>query len=172
MIRHSRRYCKNGDGRLVFAHDLCIYCYRREILYPKQKLKEKKIYRIKPVSDKRVKLNAEYKRKKEVNNEKLKAEKRFKCFFTQKPFDKNYDPDYHHTLGKDGDLLADMEYAFPCYFEPHREYHDLKYDKEHLDNCTWYWSWLERIKTELPIVYYKEIKKIEKANGKTIYPKE
>jgi hypothetical protein len=133
-------------------------------LIPKQKLKPKKIYKIAPYSKKRIKLNAEYERKKQANNEKLKLEGKFKCFFTGDLFPKNYDPDYHHTLGRDGDLLSDMDYAFPCYFQPHREYHDLNYDYASLNKIEWYDTWLERIKIDLPILYHKEMYKIERAN--------
>ena len=166
MLSHSKKYCKNGCNRFVFAHNLCIYCYRKEILLPKQKLKPKKIYKIAPYSEKRIKLNAEYERIKQANNERLKAEGKFKCFFTNDPFPKNYDPDYHHTIGRDGSLLTDMAYAFPCYFQPHREYHDLQYDYVSLNKIQWYDQWLERIKIDLPIVYAKEIYKINKANDK------
>jgi len=165
MIRHSKKYCKNGCHRFVFAHDLCIYCYRKEYLYPKLKSKQKKVYKIAPYSKKRIKLNAEYKRKKKEKNEKLKAEGKFKCFFTDTPFPKNFEPDYHHTLGRDGDLLTDMDYCFPCYFQPHREYHDLEYDYKSLNQIEWYDLWLERMKIELPIIYQKEMYKIERANA-------
>jgi len=123
------------------------------------------LYKIASYSKKRIKLNEEYYRKKKENNEKLKSEGKFKCFFTNDPFPKNFEPDYHHTLGRDGDLLSDMNYAFPCYFQPHREYHDLKYDYASLNKIKWYDEWLERIRIDLPILYAKEIYKIKRANG-------
>lgn len=165
----SNKYCVNGCSRKVFAHNRCIYCYRKEILYPKQLEKQRsnisKPVKIRPVSVKRQLLNKEYERKKQENNLKLIILDKFHCFFTLEPFPKGYSPDYHHTLGRDGDLLTDMSYAFPCYFKPHREFHDLKHDYQHLYDCNWYSPWLDRMKKEYPIIYFKELRTIEKANN-------
>jgi len=158
----------NGCDIKVFAKDRCIYCYRKEILYPKQKLKEKKHYKITPVSEKRKLLNNEYERKKKEKWLDLVFNKKNKCFFTDKIIDPvGPVPHFHHTLGRDGELLADMNYAFPCYFKPHREYHDLRYEYKDLEKIEWYFSWLQRMKTELPIIYHKEMRLIERANATT-----
>jgi hypothetical protein len=59
-----------------------------------------------------------------------------------------------------------MNYAFPCIFKTHRQYHDLQYTYEYLEKVEWYFPWLNRIKIELPIIYQKEMYKIERANNK------
>jgi len=165
MLSHSKKYCKNGCSRFVFAHGLCLSCYKKEILYPKQKLKERKHYTIKPYSSKREKINRIYTEKKKKKWEQLIAEKKNYCYFTKIKLDPDILPDFHHTLGRDGDLLTDMEYAFPCTFKAHREYHDLKYDYDHLERIKWYYPFLKRLEKENPILYYQEFKRIQKANG-------
>jgi len=168
MIGHSKRYCINGCHSFVFAKDRCVRCYRKEILYPKQKNKPKQHYKIAPVSDKRQKLNAEYERKKKQKWLELIEQKKNVCFFSNKTIDPTGPvPHFHHTLGRDGDLLSDMNYAFPCYFQPHRQYHDMQYTYDYLEKIDWYFPWLQRMKQTLPIIYYKEMKLIERANAKS-----
>ena len=165
----SSKFCINHPDRKIFAHKRCIYCYRKEILYPKQQAKPKKVYRIKSYSDKRIKINSTYEKKKEEKNKELIQQGKFVDFFSNDPFPKDYKPEYHHTIGRDGDLLTDTDYMFPCYRNTHRAYHDLKHEKRYLNNVPWYWSWLERMKTEIPIIYHLEMKKIDKANyGKKV----
>ena len=162
----------NGCDRFVFAHNRCIYCYRREIQYPKQQAKEKKYYRIPPVSEKRKLLNKTYERKKEEKWQELIENKQNYCYFTNKLISARESiPDFHHSLGRDGDLLCDKEHMFPCYSWPHREYHDMKYEYKDLIKIAWYFDWINRIKTISPIVYHKELYKIERANNGKI-PKE
>lgn len=169
MLRHSKKFCINGDNRYVFAHQRCLSCYRKEILYPKQLLKPKKVYKIKNYSPKRVLLNDEYSRVKKEKWLELIAEGKNTCFFTGILLDpKGPIPDFHHVIGRDGSLLTDKQFMFPVLFKPHREYHDLKHEYEQLEKISWYNGWLERMKKEIPIIYYKEMNAIERANKKVI----
>lgn len=162
------KYCINHNSRPVFAHNRCIYCYRKEILLPKQLAKPKKVYHIKNASPKRVLLNNEYTRVKREKWEQLIKEGKNKCFFSDIWLDsKGPIPDFHHVIGRDGSLLTDKQFMFPVLFNPHRNYHDLKHEYKELEKINWYFPWLERMKKEIPIIYWKEMKSIEKAN-KTI----
>lgn len=169
MINRSKKYCINGCNRFVFAKDRCIYCYRKEILYPKQKLKEKKVYRINKVSPKRAILIDEYSRKKKERWKQLIAEGKNRCFFSDIKLDPEIIPDFHHLFEKENDHLIDMDNTYPCLFKYHREYHDLKRDYEYLarEDKLWYSYFLERIKISYPILYHKEMYLINKANAKT-----
>ena len=160
------KYCINHSNRKVFSHNRCIECYRREILYPKSLLKEKKTYKIKPYSNKREILNLVYTIKKKEKCAQLVAEGKNVCYFTNVKLDPDILPAFHHSIGKDGDLLTDMFYAFPATFKAHREYHDLKYDYDHLEKVSWYKDFLERLKKNHPLLYEKERYKIDRANKK------
>lgn len=165
MLHPNDRYCINHPNRKKFSHDRCLYCYRKEILYPKSLLKPKKIYKIKNVSDKRVILNKEYSRIKEEKWKELIVNKQNKCFFSDITLDpKGPIPDFHHLFGRQDDLLCDRRYMFPVLFKPHRQYTDISYEYRYLEKIDWYFTWLNRIKTELPMLYQKEMFKIERAN--------
>ena len=169
MLRHSKKFCINGDNRYVFAYQRCLSCYRKEILYPKQLLKPKKVYKIKNASPKRVLLNNEYTRIKKEKWLELIAEGKNTCFFTGIWLDpKGPIPDFHHLFGKDGDLLCDKNNIFPVIFKYHREYHDLQRDYENLarEDKLWYSYFLERIKITQPLLYHKEMYLIQRANTK------
>ena len=167
MIRHSKKFCINGCNRYVFAYGVCIYCYRKARAIAQQSKPAKPRPRIARVSKKRQLLNVVYTDKKKEKWERLIAEKKNVCYFTGIEIDpRGPIPDFHHTLGRDGELLCDMTYAWPCYFTPHREFHDLKYDYDHLEGCKWYYAWLKRIEKEDPIIHQKELYKINKANVK------
>ena len=166
MLSHSKKYCINHPNRHIFAKMRCIQCYRKEILLPKQLAKPKKIYKIKNYSSKRVILNDEYTRKKKEKWNQLVSEGKNRCYFTNILMDPDVLPPFHHSIGKDGDLLCDMKYAFPCYFKPHRQYHDLQYTYDQLEQIDWYKSFLQRLEKDNPILYYQEMKRIEKANKK------
>ena len=167
MLNHNKKYCINHSSCYVFAKGFCVQCYRQYYLYPKQKEKQKKIYKIKPYSKKRKILNIEYSRKKKEKWNQLIHEGKNKCYFTNVILDPNGPiPDFHHTLGRDGDLLCDMNYAFSCLFKPHRQYHDLQYTYDQLEQIDWYKSFLQRLEKENPILYHKEQMKIQKANTK------
>lgn len=167
MLKHSKKFCINGCNSYVFAYDRCLSCYRKEILYPKQLAKPKKVYKIKNYSSKRILLNDEYNRiKKEKWLELIEQGKNI-CFFTNKILDaKGLIPDFHHTLGRDGDLLCDKNYIFPVLSYAHRQFHDLKHEYKELEKIDWYFPWLERMKVSYPIIYFKEMRAIEKANTK------
>ena len=164
------KYCVNGCNRYVFSHGLCIYCYRKQVLYPKQKEKNKQSVRvynpIKKNSAKRQLLNDEYSRVKKQKWDKLVEMKENRCFFTNVLLDPNIVPDFHHALGRDGDLLTDPDYMFPTLFQPHRDFHDMHHEYDNLEKYDWYFPWLKRMKEKYPIIYFKEMNKIERANGK------
>jgi hypothetical protein len=160
------KYCINHSNRRVFSHGLCITCYKRDVLYPKYKLKEKKTYAIKSYSLKRERLNLVYTIKKKEKWAQLVSEGKNVCYFTNVKLDPEVLPDFHHSIGRDGDLLTDMDYAFPATFKAHRDYHDLKYDYEHLEKIPWYKDFLLRLKKNNPLLYEKEMYRIRKANTK------
>lgn len=161
------KYCINHPSRKIFSSQRCLYCYRKEILYPKQLLKPKKMYKIKNYSSKRILLNDEYSRVKKDKWLELIEQGKNKCFFTDILLDpKGPIPDFHHVIGKDGSLLTDKQFIFPALFNPHRQYHDLKHEYKELEKVNWYFPWLERMKKEIPIIYYKEMRSIERANTK------
>ncbi len=164
------KYCINHSSRRVFSHNRCIYCYRKEILYPKQLLKTKKVYKIKNSSPKRLLLINEYSRKKKEKWIQLINEKKNKCFFSDIIItpDPNVVPDFHHLFEKENNHLIDMENTYPCIFKYHREYHDLLRDYENLarEDKLWYSYFLERIKISYPLLYQKEIYLIQRANQK------
>jgi hypothetical protein len=167
MLRHSKKFCINGCQSYVWARDRCLKCYRKEILYPKQLAKPKKVYKIKNASPKRVLLNDEYTRIKKEKWSELISEGKNRCFFTDILLDpKGPIPDFHHVIGRDNSLLTDKQFIFPALFKPHREYHDLKHEYKELEKVDWYFPWLERMKTQIPIIYFKEMKCIERANTK------
>ena len=166
MIGQSKKYCINHPARHVFAKNRCIYCYRKDILYPKQLLKEKKTYKINSFSLKRERLNLVYTIKKKEKWAELVAEGKNVCYFTNIKLDPDILPDFHHSIGKDGDLLTDMDYAFPAIFKAHRQYHDLKYGYDDLAKVSWYKDFLERLKKNNPLLYQKELYRISKANTK------
>ena len=170
MLHPNKKYCINHSDKKIFAHQRCLYCYRKEILYPKQLAKPKKIYKIKNYSPKRVLLNDEYSRVKKEKWLQFIKEGNNKCFFTDIWLDpKGPIPDFHHLFGKDGDLLCDVNNMFPVLFKFHREYHDLQRDYENLakEDKLWYSNFLIRIKMSHPLLYHKEIYLIQKANQKT-----
>jgi len=169
MLHPEKKYCINHPSRPIFSHQRCIYCYRKEILLPKQLSKQKKVYKIKNYSPKRILLNKEYDRKKKEKWNQLILEKKNRCFFTDTWLDPNGPvPDFHHTIGRTGDLLCDMNYAFPCLFKPHRQYTDLQYTYDQLEKIDWYKPFLNRLKETYPLLYQKELYRIEKANKKVI----
>ena len=167
MLHPEKKFCINHPNRKIFAKQRCIYCYKKEILLPKQLAKPKKVYKIKNYSPKRVLLNNEYTRKKKEKWLQLISEKKNRCFFTDVWLDPTGPiPDFHHTIGREGSALCDMNYAFPCLFKPHRQYTDLQYTYDQLEKIDWYKPFLMRLKENYPILYEKEIYRINKANNK------
>lgn len=69
--------------------------------------------------------------------------------------------DHHHTEGREGDNLCDARKLYRAHRQCHTEYHQLS--ESGLLETLWYKPFLARIKTKLPIVHQREIRRIEKS---------
>ena len=71
--------------------------------------------------------------------------------------------DHHHTEGREGDNLCDAKKLYRAHRKCHNEYHHSSVSS--LLGCEWYKSFLRRIEIELPEVYNREIRRIEKSGN-------
>lgn len=69
--------------------------------------------------------------------------------------------DHHHTEGREGDNLCDAVKLYRAHRRCHDEYHHMSVDE--LANTGWYHPFLIRIRTKLPEVFKREVRRIEKS---------
>lgn len=72
--------------------------------------------------------------------------------------------DHHHTEGREGENLCNTAKLYRAHRRCHDEYHHLSVAA--LLDTFWYRSFLLRIKTQLPEVYKREVKRLEKSGLK------
>lgn len=142
----------------VFTHG---YCKNHSYLYYGSKIDSKltsKRKTIKPISDKRKRQLSEYSAIKLNKKLKMIASKSWQCFFTGKPFPKDYEPDWHHLDGRRGminsePLLTYEPYIVPCFHEPHMQWHDLPLHK--LVELDWWEVFVQKMALLYPEIYNK-----------------
>jgi hypothetical protein len=162
MLRHSKKLCINGDGRYIYAHKRCLSCYKREILYPKQKAKQK-------LSDKKVSLNKQYDEKRKIFIEELKlSDKNGKlyCIFCGKVITE--EPSLHHGLGRDDDVMLDDRF----WFVSHNYCHVSQYHSISCFDISWWNGYIDRLKTLLPSVSEILLKLEYNRMNKALYEQE
>lgn len=93
--------------------------------------------------------------------EEIKAENNGKiyCFFSG--LEITGKPTFHHLKGRTGDYYTDKEWLVPAINEYHLAYHFTPIEK--LMEESWYLNFLARLKSKDTQLYYKELKKQEKA---------
>ena len=89
------------------------------------------------------------------------AGKYYNCFFSGQKLDPDFNYEFHHALGKVGDLMTSYRNIFPCIRKYHTEYHSLSADK--LMKTSWYPDFVKRIKKMNHRVYNKELDRLLKA---------
>lgn len=70
-------------------------------------------------------------------------------------------PTYHHLRGRTGDYYIDKEWLVPAINQYHLDYHFMPMEK--LMQQFWYKDFLTRLKKKNTQLYYKELKRQEKA---------
>jgi hypothetical protein len=141
-----------GCGWNVFTHG---YCKKHAYLYYKNKP------RIPKQSDKRKQQNKEYEKIKKRKIQEAKDNHEFKCWFCDEPFNHNDIPDLHHAFGREGDKMVDERFVFLVHNYCHvYQYHVYTYKQ--LCETHWYERWLDKIKTKLPQLWEKEMRRFTK----------
>ena len=67
------------------------------------------------------------------------------------------EPDLHHGMGRDGDLLLDTEHWTLAHTKCHWLYHNMEWKK-----LPWWWGYMTRIQIKRPQIYNKEQLKMSK----------
>lgn len=155
MIKHNNKRCSvSGCTNFLYARKYCLYHYKSLYLYPKQKNKDKVIYNIPKVSQKRQNLDREYDKKREsfiISERNKDPLKRIFCIFCGKEIEG--DPSCHHGLGRDEDIMLDEKYWFLSHNTCHvHQYHSMGWRK--------IWWWMDYI-ARLIKLGCKEILEIE-----------
>jgi hypothetical protein len=164
-MKDMAKLCKHCGKYPVFSHDHCLGCqrFRKDKKYLKSVLKSYKKQKgtIKPISDKRKQENIKYEKAKKEKEAQLKAEGKWRCFFSDIPLKEEERPSWHHLKGRDGDLFCDPYYLVPSYDLYHvYKYHKLTVKELMLES--WYEGFLQRLKEIDVKLYEKEINKREK----------
>jgi hypothetical protein len=121
----------------------------------------KKRARIKPISETMKFGVAEYNRTKARKRKDMIKGGYFRCFFSNTKLDVDGVEEWHHALGRTGDLLWEYKNIFPAIRRYHRDYHDLPI--EQLMKLTWYRDFVRRLKAKNHKVYNKELNRMLKA---------
>ena len=166
---------KEGCNNPVFSHGYCkLHQHKRtdkKAIESREKLKNKKKGyntqkpkkrpRINPVSKKRQRQNNLYViGRNEFIKEKKKAGEYF-CMFCGKGFG-NEEPEVHHIIGRDDDLLLNRDYWVLAHHKCHVEdYHGLT----PACKIDWWKDYLERIKQISPKVYLVDKEKYERSKA-------
>lgn len=155
-----------GCSQAVFSNNYCrMHQYlRKDKKWLKTLLKQHKKgnTKIKHVSDKQSKKLQKYEQGKREKEKQLKQDNQWRCIFCGEPFDDSTNPDWHHLMGRDGDLVFDMRYIFPAHTHCHIViYHWGSY--ELLSSQRWYDGFLDRLKVIDEKLYNKEIRKRDKS---------
>lgn len=164
MIRTKKKCKIEGCNYPVFGHGYCLNHYKIHILLPKEmkKRNKKQIKGIKRISKKQERRINIYGEKKEEKKRILIKEGKWECLFTGKKFPiRGPMPGFHHLLGRDGDHMTDIDLIWPVYNEPHRQYHDLDYEK--IIKLDWYEGFINRLAKINKECHRLEIRRKEKA---------
>lgn len=163
------KQCKaEGCNMDVFSHDYCKWhqSMRNDKKWlkslEKQRKNTSKQPKIKQVSDKQSRKLRKYEWGKKEKEKYLKEANQWRCIFCDEPFSDDDSPDWHHILGRDGDLVSDMRYIYPA----HTHCHIVIYhwgDYALLSSQRWYQGFLERLKDIDIKLYNKELRKKDKA---------
>jgi len=148
----------------VFSHDYCKWhqTSRTDERWLKQSKKKQKQCFIKPIADKQRQKLKIYEHGKRDKEKQLKASSQWNCIFCGDSFHDDDRPDWHHLLGRDGDLVSDMRYIFPAHTHCHIViYHWGSY--ELLSSQRWYGKFLERLKMIDVKLYNKELRRKDKS---------
>jgi len=143
------KYCKKPDcNNPVFGGG---YCKFHQYMRGTNK--------IRPKSKKRIKEDIVYKNVKTEKQAELEAEGKYVCVFCGEPF--TCKPDWHHVLGRDGNLMVDKKHLFPAHYTCHiLKYHGSPISK--LKKEPWwnrYLQWCKEFDYEL---YQKELRKLDR----------
>ena len=125
--------------------------------------------RVKPInnsSDKRNKQLDTYSQLKEEALYMARKQPKFRCFFCNKEFDKNYTPDWHHLIGKENEKLTDKKNLVFVHRNCHTLYHALPVDK--IKKYDWYNDFLNRLKEKSIEGYTVELNRHIRAGLLTI----
>jgi hypothetical protein len=150
MIKHSGKICSiEGCNNFLFARGYCISHYKSQYL----SLKERK-----KISTKTTLRNRIYDRKRDLFiSDKRNERKDLKIFCIFCGREINGEPDLHHGLGRDDDIMLNEDY----WYLSHNECHTNEYHSKSYKDIEWWDSYLDRIKDDKE-VYKKELKRMEK----------
>jgi hypothetical protein len=121
---------------------------------------------MKKISEKRkVEIRA-YNRAKQEKEKELKEAGKWVCVFSGLPIPDHVtwkDVSFHHLKGRDGELICDKRFIFPCIDKYHtgdEGYHNKPIS--FLKNLWWWGGYMNRLKDIDVDLHYREMLKIEK----------
>lgn len=160
MIKGKKSCNMENCNNPIFSKGKCLY-HRRMDYKPLRRTPIKKgDTRIARRSKKRqYEEDVLYEEAKKVRKRDLILSNGWICLFCGKELPQR--PTWHHTKGRDGDLLFEKEFLYPTHFKCHvSQYHQLS-----IKRIPWWNRYMEWIIIWDPELYKKELIKIDKANG-------
>jgi len=155
------KLCINCNKYPVFSHKYCKYC---QYLRTDKKKPHKIISKKKPIkhtSNKRSDETELYNHAKIEVREELILKGEWTCFFNGKDLPLDF-WEFHHLLGKEGELLYTKSNIRPAIRSYHTQYHHL--DIQRLLDTDWYVPFIFKISDKYPEVFQIEARRIMKAN--------
>jgi hypothetical protein len=156
----SKKQCSvDGCHKPVFGRGYCQYHYRNIYQAAKQRENPRQKTALKPISDKRKNQVAEYHRRRKAY---IEAARRFNprgeiyCIFCDEII--KGEPDLHHGLGRDDEMLLDEVYWFLAHNHCHvHQYHSMSWKV-----IPWWDNYMFRMQYINPKVYKKDLLKMGK----------
>jgi len=158
-VKKNKQCSIKGCTNITFSKDKCLYHYRMGLKPLRRTPLKHGDTRIAKRSKKRqYEEDILYKEAKRIRKRELILLNRWFCLFCGKKLPQC--PTWHHTRGRDGELLIKKEFLYPAHFKCHvTQYHQLPISK-----IPWWNNYVKRIKVWDPELYKKELIKIDKAN--------
>ena len=156
----KRKICSiDGCNNPAFSHGLCQYhCRSQYKPLRRTPLKKGDTCIARRTKKRQYEEGTLYQKAKKERKVELMRLGRWICLFCGKELPQR--PTWHHTKGRDGDLLFESKFLYPAHFKCHvSQYHQLPIIK-----ILWWNEYVERIKIWDPELYKKELIKIDKAN--------
>lgn len=133
------------------------YCRNHVYIYYNSKSMHQGIKNnaINPQSVKRIEVNRLYFALCKALKEQMIRDGKFSCIFCGEKLES--DCDWHHTNGRDGDMILAKHYLKPSHRLCHTKYHSSNYTQ--LEKEKWFMAFLWRLKEIDEALYDKEINK-------------
>ena len=160
MLKKKRKICsEDGCDKIVHWAGFCRYHYATKQLAPKNNEKPPQRPQLAHRTKKRTAQEATYSTNRktfiEAERDQHPQGKIF-CIFCDKEI--IGEPSLHHAFGRDADLILDEAFWFLTHHKCHMDYHSMSYN-----DIPWWNNYMFRIKNINPVVYQKELIRIEKA---------